>query len=61
MLGLPGAELFNATNVLMRVRQILSYLMNFGGLRSNYVNDTTFIDGGTIDGAGNQYYGDYQL
>lgn len=61
LLGLPGAELFNATNVLMRVRQILSYLMNFGGLRSNYVNDTTFIDGGTIDGAGNQYYGDYQL
>lgn len=60
MLGLPWAELFNASNVLLRVRQILNYLLNFGGLWGDYVNDTILIDG-SLDSPTRQSYGNYQL
>ncbi len=57
LLHLPGGELFNVSNVLVRMREILSYVFRFGGMWGDYVENTTVIDGGGIDGG----YGEYQL
>ncbi len=57
LLYLPGAELFNVSNVLVRMREILSYVFHFGGMWGDYIKDTTVIGGGGIDGG----YGEYQL